>query len=314
MKKPHIPLETLQAQAMACHACPLADGRTNVVFGTGNPQARVLIVGEAPGKNEDLQGVPFVGAAGQYLNELLAYAGLRREGRLHRQCPEMPPAGKPQPAALRDRGVHAVFARADAHHRPAVHRDARQLRHEVHPEDRPRHHGPARASSTRRASSRCSRSSIRRRPSTTVASGRIWRMTSPRLVSTCCRKALSRARRSPWCARPRHTRVLRRRALPFQGLRPPLARRVGLKPPGSATPRWTAPLAPSSPLLLKVPHPTQANKRACCSSPFASGRARGRPDALVSRCGHDAAVAAASRRRTAFAALCRGVPTRREAS
>lgn len=79
MKKPHIPLETLQAQAMACHACPLADGRTNVVFGTGNPQARVLIVGEAPGKNEDLRGVPFVGAAGQYLNELLAYAGLRRE-------------------------------------------------------------------------------------------------------------------------------------------------------------------------------------------------------------------------------------------
>lgn len=79
MKKPHIPLETLQAQAMACHDCPLADGRTNVVFGTGNPQARVLIVGEAPGKNEDLQGVPFVGAAGQYLNELLAYAGLRRE-------------------------------------------------------------------------------------------------------------------------------------------------------------------------------------------------------------------------------------------
>ena len=79
MKKPHIPLETLQAQAMACHACPLADGRTNVVFGTGNPQARVLIVGEAPGKNEDLQGVPFVGAAGQYLNELLTYAGLRRE-------------------------------------------------------------------------------------------------------------------------------------------------------------------------------------------------------------------------------------------
>lgn len=79
MKKPHIPLETLQAQAMVCHACPLADGRTNVVFGTGNPQARVLIVGEAPGKNEDLQGVPFVGAAGQYLNELLAYAGLRRE-------------------------------------------------------------------------------------------------------------------------------------------------------------------------------------------------------------------------------------------
>ena len=79
MKRPHIPLETLQAQAEACRACPLAEGRTHVVFGTGNPQARVLIVGEAPGKNEDLQGIPFVGAAGKYLNELLAYAGLRRE-------------------------------------------------------------------------------------------------------------------------------------------------------------------------------------------------------------------------------------------
>lgn len=79
MKHPHIPLETLRAQAEACHACPLAEGRTNVVFGVGNPNARVLIVGEAPGKNEDRQGEPFVGAAGKYLNELLAYAGLRRE-------------------------------------------------------------------------------------------------------------------------------------------------------------------------------------------------------------------------------------------
>ena len=79
MKKPHIPLETLQAQAMACHACPLADGRTNVVFGTGNPPRYLRVRGRSAGKNEDLQGVPFVGAAGQYLNELLAYAGLRRE-------------------------------------------------------------------------------------------------------------------------------------------------------------------------------------------------------------------------------------------
>ena len=77
--KPHIPLDQLCAQAQACHACPLAEGRTNVVFGVGNPQARVLIVGEAPGRNEDLQGVPFVGAAGKYLDELLGYAGLQRE-------------------------------------------------------------------------------------------------------------------------------------------------------------------------------------------------------------------------------------------
>ena len=77
--KPHIPLDELRVQVAACHACPLADGRTQTVFGDGNPQARVLFVGEAPGKNEDLQGVPFVGKAGQNLNTLLEIAGLQRE-------------------------------------------------------------------------------------------------------------------------------------------------------------------------------------------------------------------------------------------
>lgn len=79
MHKPHIPLDEIRAAVEGCRKCPLADGRTQIVFGDGNPQARVLIVGEAPGKNEDLQGIPFVGAAGKYLNELLAIAGLRRE-------------------------------------------------------------------------------------------------------------------------------------------------------------------------------------------------------------------------------------------
>ena len=79
MSRPQIPLEQIRAQVQACRKCPLADGRTQTVFGVGNPQARVLIVGEAPGKNEDLQGEPLVGAAGKYLNELLSYAGLKRE-------------------------------------------------------------------------------------------------------------------------------------------------------------------------------------------------------------------------------------------
>lgn len=79
MPKPHIPLDELNLQVRGCRRCTLADGRTQTVFGTGNPHARVLFVGEAPGKNEDLQGEPFVGAAGRYLNELLGVAGLRRE-------------------------------------------------------------------------------------------------------------------------------------------------------------------------------------------------------------------------------------------
>ncbi len=78
MHKPHIPLDQIRAQAEACRGCPLWEGRTNLVFGVGNPQARVLIVGEAPGKNEDLQGEPFVGAAGKKLDALLEIAGLDR--------------------------------------------------------------------------------------------------------------------------------------------------------------------------------------------------------------------------------------------
>lgn len=72
-------LESLRRQVEACHACPLWQGRTNVVFGAGNPQARILIIGEAPGKNEDLQGEPFVGAAGKKLDALLKIADLARD-------------------------------------------------------------------------------------------------------------------------------------------------------------------------------------------------------------------------------------------
>ena len=79
MPKPHIPLDELRVQGESCRRCPLCDGRTQTVFGVGNPLARVMFIGEAPGKNEDLQGEPFVGAAGHYLNELLGCAGLRRE-------------------------------------------------------------------------------------------------------------------------------------------------------------------------------------------------------------------------------------------
>lgn len=76
---PVMPLNDIRAQVEACRACPLCEGRTNVVFGEGDPHARVMIIGEAPGKNEDLQGRPFVGAAGKFLDELLEEAGLVRE-------------------------------------------------------------------------------------------------------------------------------------------------------------------------------------------------------------------------------------------
>ena len=72
-------LEEISDAVWACRRCELAEGRTNAVPGFGNASARIMLVGEAPGRNEDLQGKPFVGAAGKYLTELLGYAGLTRE-------------------------------------------------------------------------------------------------------------------------------------------------------------------------------------------------------------------------------------------
>jgi uracil-DNA glycosylase len=66
-------------EASGCTKCPLASTRTNVVFGAGNSDADLVFVGEAPGAEEDRQGLPFVGRAGGLLNELLAGIGLDRK-------------------------------------------------------------------------------------------------------------------------------------------------------------------------------------------------------------------------------------------
>ncbi len=70
--------EALQARVAQCTLCDLHESRTQTVFGTGNRDADWLIVGEAPGRDEDLQGEPFVGRAGQLLNAMLKAVGLER--------------------------------------------------------------------------------------------------------------------------------------------------------------------------------------------------------------------------------------------
>lgn len=72
-------LEEIAALVGDCQRCSLAATRTCIVMGVGNPKARAMLIGEAPGRNEDLKGEPFVGAAGKFLDELLDHAGLRRE-------------------------------------------------------------------------------------------------------------------------------------------------------------------------------------------------------------------------------------------
>lgn len=73
-----VDIATLRAQALTCPRCRLSETRTNVVWADGNLDSEVLFIGEGPGFHEDKQGVPFVGAAGQLLDRLLAEVGLDR--------------------------------------------------------------------------------------------------------------------------------------------------------------------------------------------------------------------------------------------
>ena len=71
--------EELKKRCEECRACALCETRTNCVFGTGNKSARLMFIGEAPGEQEDLSGVPFVGRAGQLLDKYLFAVDIARE-------------------------------------------------------------------------------------------------------------------------------------------------------------------------------------------------------------------------------------------
>ena len=72
-------LDDIRGELTGCRRCPLCGGRATIVFGVGNPRARLMFVGEGPGVEEDRQGEPFVGAAGKRLDKWIERIGLRRE-------------------------------------------------------------------------------------------------------------------------------------------------------------------------------------------------------------------------------------------
>ena len=78
-KLPVVSLESVREEIGECTRCKLHKGRTNLVFGVGNPRARLMFVGEAPGEDEDKKGEPFVGKAGQLLTKMIEAMGLERE-------------------------------------------------------------------------------------------------------------------------------------------------------------------------------------------------------------------------------------------
>ena len=71
--------EELQSRCENCKSCALATSRTNLVFGCGNKNADIMFIGEAPGKSEDEEGIPFVGAAGKHLDKFLKSVGIERD-------------------------------------------------------------------------------------------------------------------------------------------------------------------------------------------------------------------------------------------
>ena len=75
--------EELKENCLNCRKCSLCEARSNVVFGVGNPCAKVMFIGEGPGRNEDLQGEPFVGAGGQLLDKYLAAVDLDRRTNIY---------------------------------------------------------------------------------------------------------------------------------------------------------------------------------------------------------------------------------------
>ena len=95
-------LDQIAAEVRACRKCPLGAGRTNAVPGEGPANARVMFIGEGPGFHEDMQGRPFVGASGQYLEELLAGIGLHRQDVYIANVIKCRPPGNrdPEPAEL----------------------------------------------------------------------------------------------------------------------------------------------------------------------------------------------------------------------
>lgn len=73
-----IAMQELEKQVKICEKCTLKEGRNKVVFGEGNPNAKIMLIGEGPGRNEDIEGRPFVGRAGQLLDKILAACGFTR--------------------------------------------------------------------------------------------------------------------------------------------------------------------------------------------------------------------------------------------
>lgn len=113
-------LERIAEEVRYCRGCPLHKGRTHGVPGEGPADAKIVLVGEAPGREEDIQGRPFVGRAGKLLDKLLAEAGLKREELFITNVVKSRPPGNRRPAKAEIEACLPYLWRQSALIRPRV--------------------------------------------------------------------------------------------------------------------------------------------------------------------------------------------------
>jgi len=112
--------ESLQLAVSNCRKCSLSQSRLNTVFGTGDQNARVMVIGEAPGEEEDRQGLPFVGRAGLLLNQMLLAAGLSRESVYIANILKCRPPGNRNPGVEEMKACHDYLQQQIALVQPEV--------------------------------------------------------------------------------------------------------------------------------------------------------------------------------------------------
>ncbi len=141
-----VALERLRVTASTCTLCPLAKGRTQVVFGVGSPTADLLFVGEGPGREEDLAGEPFVGRSGKLLDRLMwEEVGLTRAECYIANVVKCRPPQNRDPAPKEIEACRPYLAEQIELIDPARHRHAGELRHQAPARDHQGHPGVARA-------------------------------------------------------------------------------------------------------------------------------------------------------------------------
>src|SRR4030042_210506 len=125
-------LVAIASEVLVCTKCPLSETRRNAVLGEGNAKAEIMLIGEAPGRSEDLQGRPFVGSAGKFLEILLGEIGLSRtDGFICNILKCIPPKNRPTKHVKIFPSYHPAAALYNPQYKKQIIEDCKNLEQET---------------------------------------------------------------------------------------------------------------------------------------------------------------------------------------